>query len=133
LAATDGFIRAIRLGKKKWSANVQQDLLNLMTIWFRYGVNPEVRKVLSDPVSGLSSVMLDTWLGVVPQLIACINHRHPPTRELLHDLLMRLGRRHPQALVYPLSVALNSPKQDRKIAAEKLMAALQQYDSALVQ
>jgi phosphatidylinositol kinase/protein kinase (PI-3 family) len=44
----------------------------------------------------------------------------------------RLGRRHPQALVYPLSVALLSPKEDRRVAAEALMATLQQHNATLV-
>lgn len=47
----------------------------------------------------IDSVNLDCWLGVVPQLIACMNHRDDNCREALHQLLMRLGRRHPQVCV----------------------------------
>jgi hypothetical protein len=34
--------------------------------------------------------------------------------------------------VYPLSVALLSPKEDRRVAAEALMATLQQHNATLV-
>ncbi|KAG5176073.1 phosphatidylinositol 3 and 4-kinase-domain-containing protein [Tribonema minus] len=140
VCAADGFIHAIALGRKKWSALVQQDLLNLLTIWFRHGALPEVHAVLSAGLervhavlsAGLERVELDNWLGVVPQLIARINIAHQPSRQLLHALLDRLGRRHPQALVYPLSVALLSPKEDRRVAAEALMATLQQHNGTLV-
>lgn len=37
-----------------------------------------------------------------------------------------------QALVNPLSVALKSPKQDRREAAKKLMEHMEQHSSGLV-
>ncbi|CAM9628539.1 unnamed protein product, partial [Phaeothamnion confervicola] len=129
LCAAEGFIRAVQLGKRKWSALVQQDMLNLLTIWFRHGALPEVHAALR---RGLASINLDAWLGVVPQLIARINIAHRPSRQLLHELLERLGRKHAQALVYPLSVALKSPKANRRGAAEALMAAQQHHNPALV-
>lgn len=129
VSAADGFIHAIALGRKMWSALVQQDMLNLLSIWFHYGSFPNVQAVLS---SGLAGINLDNWLGVVPQLIARINIAHNSSRALLHALLDRMGRRHPQALVYPLSVALKSPRGDRRDAAAALMATLQQHDAALM-
>jgi len=130
LAAAQGFLRAISLGQKKWCASVEQDMLCLLYVWFRYGNEPEVDKLLS---SHFSIVSLDAWLGVLPQLIARIHTRESAVRYLLDDLLCRLGARHPQALVYPLSVALKSPKIERKSAAEALMANLRQRSSTLVE
>ena len=75
---------------------------------------------------------LDNWLGVLPQLIARIDHPEQNARRVLHDLLGRLGQRHTQALVYPLSVALKSPKGNRKEAAESLMASLRQHSAKLI-
>ena len=46
----------------------------------------------------ITTINLDCWLGVVPQLIACMNHKDKRCREALHDLLMRLGQKHPQVI-----------------------------------
>ena len=51
---------------------------------------------------------------------------------MLHNLLRRLGAKHAQALVYPLFVALKSPREDRKNAADVLMQSLRQNSSKLV-
>lgn len=93
VSATQGLLRAIALGTKSWSASVQQDMLCLLTLWFRFGHLPEVYRVLS---TGLSTIHVDTWLGVLPQLIARIHSSDDNSRALLHDLLVRLGARHVQ-------------------------------------
>lgn len=104
-------------------------MLCLLSVWFRYGKYPEVCNALS---VGLQTVHLDNWLGVLPQLIARIDHPESNSRRLLHELLGRLGERHAQALVYPLSVALKSPKGDRKEAAESLMTRLRHHSAKLI-
>lgn len=75
---------------------IRQDMLNLLSIWFRHGDIPEVYSALMEEEHSITAVNLDSWLGVVPQLIACMNHNDKGCREALHELLMRLGRRHPQ-------------------------------------
>jgi phosphatidylinositol kinase/protein kinase (PI-3 family) len=52
---------------------------------------------------------------------ARIDHPEAVARGMLHDLLIKLGERHVRALLYPLFVALKSPKVDRKSAAETIM------------
>lgn len=98
--AIDGLMKALSLGTKRWSSTVTEDMLNIMLLWFRYGHINEVADALEQR---LSMVHLDTWLGVLPQLIARIDHPGKRARELLHSLLARLGEKHAQALVYPLS------------------------------
>lgn len=98
--AIDGLMKALSLGTKRWSSTVTEDMLNIMMLWFRYGHVNEVADALEQR---LSMVHLDTWLGVLPQLIARIDHPGKRARELLHSLLSRLGEKHAQALVYPLS------------------------------
>jgi len=98
--AIDGLMKALSLGTKRWSSTVTEDMLNIMMLWFRYGHVTEVADALEQR---LSMVHLDTWLGVLPQLIARIDHPGKRARELLHSLLARLGEKHAQALVYPLS------------------------------
>lgn len=104
-------------------------ITGLLSVWFRYGKIPEICSAIE---AGLATVHLDNWLGVLPQLIARIDHPEQNARRVLHDLLGRLGQRHAQALVYPLSVALKSPKGNRKEAAEILMASLRQHSAKLI-
>ena len=129
VAAVQGFVKAISLGTKRWSASVQQDLLNFLTCLFRYGENPEIIATINSEIGAVSIV---SWLGVLPQLLARIHVKSPSVRSVLHPLLIRLGEAHPQALMYPLSVLLNSPVVDRKDAAESLMTSLKKHSYALV-
>lgn len=125
-----GLFRAISLGTSKSSARVMQDMLCILNFWFKYGEHSEVNTALKE---GLDSVPVDSWLGVLPQLIARIHHEGDLGRELLHGLLENLGNRHAQALMYPLSVALQSPRMDRKIAAESLLANMRQHSATLIE
>lgn len=124
-----GLMRALTLGTKRCSSQVTQDMLCILSLWFRYGKIPDVNAVLE---SGLATVHLNTWLGVLPQLIARIDHPDPATCALLHNLLIRLGTKHSQAIVYPLFVAIKSPRGRRKEAAEVLMNSLRQHSAKLI-
>jgi phosphatidylinositol kinase/protein kinase (PI-3 family) len=130
VASVNGFLKAISLGKKRWSASVQQDMLNFLTVLFNNGEVPEVIKAIND---GLGAVTLEMWLGVLPQLLARIQVRSVNIRNVLHGLLVKLGAKHPQALMYPLSVLLKSPVDDRKQAAEQLMGSLRGHSDKLVE
>jgi FKBP12-rapamycin complex-associated protein len=130
VAAVNGFVKAISLGTKRWSASVQQDMLNLLTCLFKYGELSEVASTINEGIGGIN---LDTWLGVLPQLLARIHIREPSVRSVLHPLLTKLGEKHPQALMYPLSVLLKSPVLERKTAAESLMNSLKAHSSELVE
>jgi hypothetical protein len=55
-------------------------------------------------VDGFNSISIDTWLDVIPQLIARIHTPQPPIRRLIHELLTRVGRAHPQVGYFDLSV-----------------------------
>lgn len=130
IAAVQGFVRAISLGTKRWSASVQQDMLNLLTCLFKYGHHPGVHRVINE---GLEMVTLECWLGCTPQLLARIHIQTPNIRSTLHTLLIKLGAKHPQALMYPLSVLLKSTVVERKVAAESLMNSLKAHSNALVE
>jgi len=130
IAAVKAFVRAISVGTKRLSASVQQDMLNLLSCLFKYGELSDVATTINE---GLGSIKMEAWLGVLPQLLARIHIKSPAIRSVLHPLLVRLGMKHPQALMYPLSVLLKSPVVDRKIAAESLMVSLKAQSSALVE
>lgn len=60
--AIKGFFRSIALS----SAQSLQDTLRLLTLWFKYGDQKEVNNAL---LEGFSTVTIDTWLQVIPQVI----------------------------------------------------------------
>lgn len=128
--AIHGLMRALTLGTKRWSSTVTEDMLCIMQLWFRYAHLPEVSDAIEQR---LSQVHCDVWLGILPQLIARIDTPGENARNLLHQLLIRLGEKHAQALVYPLSVALKSPREERKRAAEKLMNSLKLHSKVLIE
>ena len=129
--AVDGFFRSIALGQSKWGApKVQQDILRLLTLWFSHGHRPEVTAALT---SGFSRVSIDTWLQVVPQLIARIHTPNLQIRNQLQFLLSSVVEKHPQALIYPLSVALKSPLRVRQEEAEAILATMRKHRPLLVE
>jgi serine/threonine-protein kinase mTOR len=130
VSSVRSFVNAINLGTRRWSASVQQDLLNLLTCLFKFGDLQDVAFVFNETIS---TVAVEAWLGVLPQLLARIHIKDPAVRSVLHPLLVRLGEKHPQALMYPLSVLLKSPVVERRKAAISLMNSLKGHSSALVE
>lgn len=86
----------------------------MLTLWFKYAGEKQVEEAL---LEGFSTVSIDTWLQVVPQLIARIHSPVPGVARMVQDLLTTVGQEHPQALVYPLSVASKSHASARMSAA----------------
>lgn len=70
-----------------------QDTLRLLTLWFDYGHWPEVYEAL---VEGIRTIDVNTWLQVIPQLIARIDTQRQLVGRLIHQLLMDIGKAHPQ-------------------------------------
>lgn len=116
--AIQGFFRSIALGRSRWAANVQQDILRVLTLWFAHGNRTDVINALDH---GFKSVSIETWLIVIPQLIARIHTPYAQIQTQLRRLLCAVGSQHPHALIYPLSVALKSPLKVRQQAAQEIM------------
>ena len=66
--AIGGFFRSIALGRER----ALQDMLRLLTLWFKYGATAEVDIAVQN---GFDAIAIDTWLSVTPQIIA---HIHSP-------------------------------------------------------
>ena len=64
--AVSGFFHAISLSPAGGSL---QDSLRLLSLWFLYGGHPDVAATIA---AGVKTVDVDTWLQVIPQLIARI-------------------------------------------------------------
>ena len=123
--AIRGFFRSIALS----STSSLQDTLRLLTLWFAHGGDPEVNVAVTE---GFQSVSVDTWLEVIPQLIARINQPNSRVRQSVHRLLAEVGKAHPQALVYPLTVAIKSNVARRSASAEQILDSMRQHSSNLV-
>lgn len=124
--AIRGFFKSIELT----STSTLQDTLRLLTLWFGHGTHPEVNTAITE---GVATVSVDTWLEVIPQLIARINQQSPRVRQLIHNLLCEVGKAHPQALVYPLTVSIKSDAQRRSRSAVQIMENIRQHSPKLVE
>ncbi|KAH8916272.1 hypothetical protein BT69DRAFT_1340381 [Atractiella rhizophila] len=123
--ALHAFFKTISLSQ----GTALQDTLRLLTLWFKYGDHKEVAGAIAE---GYSSVSIDTWLEVVPQLIARIQAKSGPTRKLVQLVLTEVGKAHPQALVYPLTVASKYPSQSRRKSALTILDKLREHSPNLV-
>ncbi|KAI9736363.1 MAG: phosphatidylinositol kinase- protein kinase tor1 [Cirrosporium novae-zelandiae] len=126
LPAISGFFKSISLS----SSSSLQDTLRLLTLWFAHGGDADVNSIVTE---GFSSVSIDTWLEVIPQLIARINQPNARVRSSIHRLLSEVGKAHPQALVYPLTVAMKSNVARRSHSAGQIMDSMRQHSSKLVE
>jgi FKBP12-rapamycin complex-associated protein len=59
---TLGFFRSIQIR----SENALQDILRLLTLWFKYGAHMDVSHAMTN---GFAVVEVDTWLEVIPQVL----------------------------------------------------------------
>lgn len=123
--AVEGFFKSINL----MQGNSLQDTLRLLTLWFDYGHYTEVYDALVD---GMKMIEINTWLQVIPQLIARIDTQRNLVGQLIHQLLIDIGKQHPQALVYPLTVASKSASLARKKAAHKILNSISDHSTTLV-
>ena len=122
--AVRGFFKSIALS----NSSALQDTLRLLTLWFAHGDHQDVTQAVTQ---GLTTVSIDTWLEVMPQLIARINQPNRLVRMSIHSLLREIGRAHPQALVYPLTVSIKSDVKERSRAAREIMNSMEQHSGDL--
>jgi FKBP12-rapamycin complex-associated protein len=126
IPAINGFFRSIALS----SSSSLQDTLRLLTLWFAHGGQPDVNRTVSE---GTKSVPIDTWLEVIPQLLARINQPNAMVRASIHQLLTEVGKAHPQALVFPLTVSMKSDVSRRQRSAKELMEGMREQCPKLVE
>lgn len=73
-----------------------------------------------------------THTYTLTQIIARINTSEPRIKASIHDLLLRVGKEHPQALIYPLTVASKSASFARRTAAESILEQMESFAPQLV-
>eukprot|EP01126_Amoeba_proteus_P048791 TRINITY_DN5662_c0_g1_i4.p1 TRINITY_DN5662_c0_g1~~TRINITY_DN5662_c0_g1_i4.p1 ORF type:complete len:841 (-),score=190.43 TRINITY_DN5662_c0_g1_i4:2162-4432(-) len=124
LPAITGFIRSIALAP---SSQNLQDTLRLLTLWFTYGFKKDVEKAIRE---GFNVINVDTWLPVIPQIIARLHMRN--IKAGIDQLLNNILQEHLQALVFPITVAHKSEMRVRKQSALTVMNNMKQHNSKLV-
>ncbi|KAJ4809422.1 Serine/threonine-protein kinase [Rhynchospora pubera] len=130
VAAVTGYFYSIACAStSKGVDDSLQDILRLLTLWFNHGATTEVQAALE---KGFSLVRIEMWLVVLPQIIARIHSNNKVVRELIQSLLVRIGRGHPQALMYPLLVACKSISVLRQRAAQEVVDKIRQHSGRLV-
>ncbi|PNS15729.1 hypothetical protein CAC42_4181 [Sphaceloma murrayae] len=122
--AVQGFFKSISLSNH----GALQDTLRLLTLWFAHGDNQEV---ITAVTQGLPTISIDIWLEVIPQLIARINQSNKLIRNSVHSLLIEIGKAHPHALVWPLTVAVKSDIRDRSKAAKEVLSTIETHSPDL--
>lgn len=125
IPAIKSFFRSIALS----NGNSLQDTLRLLTLWFDNANDNEVSDAFA---VGMKTVPIETWLQVIPQLIARIDTPRQNVNNLLQELLIDIGKYHPQALIYPLTVASKSTVAIRRATATKMMNSMKEHSSNLV-
>lgn len=124
--AINGFLRSIALSP----GHNLQDILRLLTLWFEFGNDKNVEAALEE---GFNALSIDFWLPVIPQIIARIHSPNEGFRRLLVNLLNKIGKEHPQALVYPLMVASKTQSSSQGLApAKAVIDKMRLHSPALV-
>ena len=123
--AVGAFFESIKLSQ----SSSLQDTLRLLTLWFAHGGHAEVNQNVSE---GIAKIPVEVWLAVIPQLIARINAPNQRIRSQVHRLLSMVGQHHPQALVYPLTVASKSASGRRQNYAQQIMQNMKTHSELLV-
>ncbi|PIL29553.1 hypothetical protein GSI_08361 [Ganoderma sinense ZZ0214-1] len=126
VSAVNGFFRSISLRNE----NALQGTLRLLTLWFKYGAHEDVSYAMSN---GFTDVEVDTWLEVIPQIIACIQTPSNNIRRTINNLLTEVGKHHPQALVYAFIVASKPSSAVWKTAALHIVDRMRDHSPFIVE
>ncbi|THH30677.1 hypothetical protein EUX98_g3507 [Antrodiella citrinella] len=95
-----------------------------------YGHHDDVSHAME---KGFSDVEVVTWLEVIPQIIARIQTPSANIRRNINNLLIEVGKNHPQALIYALTVASQSSSATRKSAALTIMERMRSHSAVIVE
>ncbi|KAJ1894882.1 phosphatidylinositol kinase- protein kinase tor1, partial [Kickxella alabastrina] len=82
---------------------------------------------------GFNTVSLRTWLQVIPQILARIHNQFESTSKLIKQLLVEVGKFHPNAIMFSLYVAARGTHPKRSQAAKDVLAKLHDLAPELVE
>ncbi|PLB50852.1 phosphatidylinositol 3 and 4-kinase family protein [Aspergillus steynii IBT 23096] len=125
ITAIEALYKSISLS----STSPLQDVLRILNLWFKHGND---REVINAIIEGFSLIGLDAWLGVSPQLVARITSPTQLVRASVQRLLTEVAKSHPQALIYPLTVAMKSRVARRSGSACDIIGSMRRHSPTLV-
>lgn len=129
IPAVEAFFKSINLEIDLRSSTKLQDILRLLHLWFNHGHHKGVAQALR---AGFNLVSVDTWLDVIPQIIARLQTAQLDISVLIQNLLIDVGQIHPQALVYPLAVACKSAKPEKESVVQFVIDKIREHSPQLV-
>ncbi|CAD2214805.1 FKBP12-rapamycin complex-associated protein [Angomonas deanei] len=129
IASVIALFKSVQLSSDN-ANNVMQDVLRILSVWFSHSAVEELNEAVEKGVQLLSDFV---WLNVIPQLIARIGITAKHARAILADLLVRVGTKYPEALIYPLTVAEKSPDATRRVMAERVLTGIRATNSQMVE
>ena len=125
--AIEGFTNSICIGGKNLS-KVLQELLLLLNIWFQVGMEESIDTLINEKIDIIS---LDSWILVIPQILARINIKNPLIRKTLVSLLKKIGLKNPRSLTYPLTVLQKSKSKARAEVASLILEEIKKEHEQL--
>ena len=129
--AIEGFTHSVNIGGKSIS-KILQDLLRFIGIWFQIeDNNHELIEVVKNCINQISS---ENWLLVLPQLLARININKEIIRNILINLLIRLGKDQPWAIIFQLIVIEQSHSSPRSNSARIILKEMgNKYQNLIIE
>jgi FKBP12-rapamycin complex-associated protein len=125
----NGFTNSVCIGGKNISKTLQ-DLLRLIDIWFSMGEKQEIDDLIN---KAINKIDMDSWLLVIPQLLARVVVIEERIKNSLVKLLKKIGKDHPRALIYPLVVMSKSKSKKRRNAAEIILHEMREKHKILIE
>ena len=123
-----GFTNSVCIGGKT-IAKTLQDLLRIIEIWFQVGEDITVIKLIKQ---SFIKIDIDTWLQVLPQLLARVNTKNELIQESLIEILKLIGINHPSVLIYPLIVMHKSKHKIRSKTAGIILSSMALHNKQLI-
>eukprot|EP00656_Telonema_subtile_P016881 TRINITY_DN18953_c0_g2_i2.p1 TRINITY_DN18953_c0_g2~~TRINITY_DN18953_c0_g2_i2.p1 ORF type:complete len:849 (-),score=171.05 TRINITY_DN18953_c0_g2_i2:95-2641(-) len=120
--AVTAFVRAIQLD----GARALQDKLRLFRLWCAYGQQPGVQEVVQEFITRAPA---DVWLPLAAQILACIDVSDRTIRSQIRDLVIRMAKEHPNALLLPLMVLVNQTdegSQQQRDSVNYILSSLEE-------
>jgi FKBP12-rapamycin complex-associated protein len=97
--------------------------LRLLRILFKR----DVPQVLSLFETELQNIPVFVWIPVLPQLLSRLASRNAQLQAIIETLLVRVGKIHPQAVIFPLMVPLSLDNLERQRISREVVAKIAQY------
>ena len=119
--AIKGFKNSLMIGGKNKNKTFQ-DLLRLLDIFFNSGIKNNDLLLLISNV--LNVIEIEAYLNVLPQLICRFDIKEKKVLEILINILIKIGKAHPQAVIYSFIAMKLSSSKKRKSAATQLLYSI---------